>query len=72
MNRKDVLQQAEKWQQKERDMSEAIEAAIWSACDEGTFSHGSNPQEIVGDMVKAVEAALADLISKPASNAVGQ
>ena len=43
-------------------MSDAIETAIWSTCDEGTFSHGSNSQGIVGDMVKAIMTTIPDLI----------
>jgi hypothetical protein len=36
-----------------------IENAIWDACDEGTFSHGSNAQAIVAEMVVNVLKALA-------------
>ena len=37
---------------------DAIENAIWDACDEGTFEYGANAQAIVAEMVVNVLEAL--------------
>lgn len=43
-------------------MRDKIEAAIWSAADEGMFDYGSNAGVIITDMAQSVIDAMPDMV----------